>query len=123
MAQDDLVLPWLQDDQAFVLATWAVLREQARPVLPRHRGDDAPRNASGVWPSAGLYSLHQDRDVLVQVDVGLVVVDVEVPNPTVPRRHVAIAQVPTEELRVAGTIQRRAVTAWAGDGRVRLTPR
>ena len=41
MAFDDRPLPGLEHDRSLVLATWAQLRDQARPVLPRHGDDDA----------------------------------------------------------------------------------
>ena len=73
---DDLFLPGFQGNPAVVLAPRSVLREQAHPVLPGTRGDDAPRNQSGVWPPGRLDATHQILDPLVCLGIDAIVVDV-----------------------------------------------
>jgi hypothetical protein len=78
----DLPLPGLEDDRSLVLAARAVLGEQARPVLPRHGGHDAARYPSGVRAATRCDATHEIADMSIEVDVGLVVVDVEVQDAT-----------------------------------------
>jgi hypothetical protein len=74
---DDLALPVGEHDRRLVLAAGAVLREQARPVLPGRGGDQSACEEAGVDSTAGLHRAHRVRDLGVQAGVATVVEDVQ----------------------------------------------
>lgn len=116
-------LPGLEHDRALVLASRPVLGQQAGPVLPGHRADDAPLHQACMWTTARPDLSHQFEDVTVQLHVAGVVVDVEVPHLTPTRRDVSITEIPAKQLDVGPLVQRGVRATRARDRCVHLTTR
>src|SRR4051794_41862271 len=106
MLVDDGLLPVGQDDRPLVLATGAVLGEEARPRLGVHRHDDdlVRRMTMDGDTAPWMDALHRRRDLrehrMPRVDG-----DAQAVNAAPRSRDVTVAEVEAEQVRVCRPVE------------------
>ena len=123
MLLDDLPLPLLEHDRPLVLAPGPVLREQAGPVLPGHRGDDTTRDEPRVGSTSRLHLPHEVGDPAVGLGVGTIVEHVKIEDAAPAPADVSVSEVPAEQLGVRARVERSALASRARGSEVLLTAR
>jgi hypothetical protein len=101
MSVDDALLPWLEGDAPLVLAARAVLREQARPVLPVGRDVQSARMQARLERGAAPANLLDgERDPPGDVEVEQIARDAQAVDPTSGVDDVTVAQIRTQEVGI-----------------------
>ncbi|CUR54067.1 hypothetical protein NOCA2120100 [metagenome] len=109
---DDLPLPRLEGDPAFVLATRAVLGEQARPVLPVRLNDAHAWSRHAEGRAERPNGAGQRLDVADDALIASIAADSQGRMPAVDGDR-AIAQVVAEKCAIGGTGQRSPIAEGA----------